>query len=566
MDSFSLQILHSQAKILPGQSPKIEDLLSCPWTALGAERTAVQIAICYNWTEGQAARTKTTLAISSSLARNLDLYQVKLVASELPAFPYHDANYLTTTPGLLPDLLRRLPPETDDSAQESRKWSIVLPADKVAVFWLETRLPAELAGEHPIRIELQDDAGTAVAKDTLTLHILNAQKPQQTLRRTEWFYADCLADYYQVEVFSDKHWIIIENFMRMATAHGINTILTPLFTPPLDTAIGGERTTVQLVDVCLQNKKWTFSFARLKRWLDLARDCGYVYFEMSHLFTQWGAKAAPKIMAWENGQLQQVFGWDTPATGDEYRSFLAAFLPSLTAFLNEYKIADSCYFHLSDEPSSEDLANYKLARDIVEPFIQGFPIIDALSDISFYEKGIIDKPVPASDHIEPFLAARIPGLWTYYCCGQSVDVANCFMAMPAARIRILGTQLYKYNIEGFLHWGYNFYNSQHSLTKIDPYRVTDADGAFPSGDAFLVYPGEGGHPEPSLRLKLLDQAVSDWQALKLLEDLTTRQFVLELIEEDLPQPLTFKEYPQDSAWLLNLRHRVDTALKNLLDG
>ena len=61
-------------------------------------------------------------------------------------------------------------------------------------------------------------------------------------------------------------------------------------------------------------------------------------------------------------------------------------------------------------------------------------------------------------------------------------------------------QLYKYKIIGILHWGYNFYNSQFSLEKINPYQVTDAGGAFPSGDAFLVYPGEDRHPEESIRM------------------------------------------------------------------
>ena len=43
----------------------------------------------------------------------------------------------------------------------------------------------------------------------------------------------------------------------MATDHGINMILIPVLTPPLDTAEGGERTTVQLVDITYENGKFT---------------------------------------------------------------------------------------------------------------------------------------------------------------------------------------------------------------------------------------------------------------------------------------------------------------------
>ena len=41
-------------------------------------------------------------------------------------------------------------------------------------------------------------------------------------------------------------------------------LLTPVFTPPLDTAVGGERRTVQLVDVKAEGNQYTFGFANLK--------------------------------------------------------------------------------------------------------------------------------------------------------------------------------------------------------------------------------------------------------------------------------------------------------------
>ena len=62
--------------------------------------------------------------------------------------------------------------------------------------------------------------------------------------------------------------------------------------------------------------------------------------------------------------------------------------------------------------------------------------MDALSDYAFYQSGAVTKPVPANNHIEPFLEAKVPGLWTYYCVGQYKDVSNMFMAMPSARNRI----------------------------------------------------------------------------------------------------------------------------------
>src|SRR5690606_38890715 len=97
-------------------------------------------------------------------------------------------------------------------------------------------------------------------------------------------------------------------------------------------------------------------------------------------------------------------------------------------------------------------------------------------------------------------------------------VSNRFFSLPSVRNRIIGVQLYKFGIQGFLHWGFNFWYSQYSVKAIDPFRVTDAGGAFPSGDAFVVYPGPEG-PLDSIRWEVFREALQDMRALELLEQL-----------------------------------------------
>ena len=78
--------------------------------------------------------------------------------------------------------------------------------------------------------------------------------------------------------------------MRTAASQGVNMIFTPLFTPALDTLIGGERTTVQLVKVYKRSDGYSFDYSLFHRWIELCKEVGFEYFEMSHLFAQWGAK------------------------------------------------------------------------------------------------------------------------------------------------------------------------------------------------------------------------------------------------------------------------------------
>ena len=65
----------------------------------------------------------------------------------------------------------------------------------------------------------------------------------------------------------------------------MNTVLLPAFTPPLDTPVGKERPTAQLVGVTLKNGGYSFDFSLMERYIRIMLKCGIKYFEHSHLFT-----------------------------------------------------------------------------------------------------------------------------------------------------------------------------------------------------------------------------------------------------------------------------------------
>jgi hypothetical protein len=140
-------------------------------------------------------------------------------------------------------------------------------------------------------------------------------------------------------------------------------------------------------------------------------------------------------------------------------------------------------------------------------------------------------------------------------------VSNRFFAMPSARNRIIGVQLYKFNIEGFLHWGYNFYSTMHSKRHINPFAVTDCGGAFPSGDPFMVYPNEDGSAGESIRIMVFHEALQDLRALELLESLAGREFTLGLVEEGADGPIAFDAYPKSDEYILELREKVNREIE-----
>lgn len=418
------------------------------------------------------------------------------------------------------------------------------------------------AGEHSIELTVSDDdtaAGTSVM-----VEVIDYPLEKQSLIFTNWFHTDCLMQEYGVEAFSEKYWKIVENYLRTAVRHGMNCVLTPLFTPSLDIAVGGERPTVQLVDVTVTKGKYTFNFDKLLKWIETAQKCGIEYFEMAHFFTQWGAKFAPKIMATVNGKYKKLFWWRTLVISRKYKKFLTQFSTELNALLESLNLKNKVLIHVSDEPNMSHIFTYRIAAKLIHKLFKGYKIIDALSDFKFYSTGLIDTPIPANNHIEPFIG-KVSELWTYYCCAQDDKyVSNRFFSIPSQRNRVLGYQLYKYDVKGFLHWGYNFWNTRYSKEKINPYEVTDAGGFFQSGDSFVVYPKADGTPLCSLRLKVFYDGFQDMMALQTLEKLTDRENALKVLEQGLDNELTFFEYPHSIEWQLATRERINKAIKENL--
>lgn len=513
-------------------------------SVLKGERYSYQIA--YKSSEKFFAE----IVIDSPLSQFITVRSVGNVPSELPVYESDCEFCERNEPGLFPDVL--FPIENN---------RVLIKRQNYYALWITVDLPKDTdAGDYEIKIKLKKD-GETISENIFGLHVINAVLPEQKLIYTQWFHSDSIANYYKIPVFCEKFWALVESFIKAAVHTGVNMLLTPVFTPPLDTEIGGERLTVQLVDVKLENGKYSFGFDRFIRWVRLAQKCGIKYFEISHLFSQWGAKYTPKIMAEVNGSQKRFFGWETSADSIEYAEFLSAFIPQLIKVIRSLGIEKSTFFHISDEPNEDQIESYSRSKSTVAPLLEDFPIIDALSDYSFYESGIINNPIPCTNDIESFIKKGFPHPWTYYCCGQGGKLSNRFFGMPLSTTRIIGFQLFKYGIEGFLQWGFNFYNSQYSLRSIDPFAVTDADSAFPSGDSFTVYPGKNGAIE-SVRSEVFYQALQDMRALTLLCDRIGKKRTIAAVETDFGI-ITFFDYPRGTEKMLNLRKSVNNYLDNL---
>ena len=524
------------------------------FTVLRGQPLCYQVGVFREDPESRHRGERCRVLLEGPLAEYATVRAVVSMPSHFPCFAAADENYLRRTPGLYPDLLRPL----------HYQHGITVFPNQLHPLWVEVNLPDDYpSGSYDLTLSLQlASDGAPRGSVSVSVLVSDIALPPQTLIHSEWFYTDCIAKHYGVRVFSERHWQLIESFLRAAVKCGINMILTPVFTPALDTYVGGERPTTQLMDITVEaDGSYSFGFDKLDRWIDLCHSVGIKYFEISHFFTQWGAQHAPKFVAKVKGRTKKIFGWETDACGKEYTDFLAVMIPALVAHLEKRGVARNCYFHISDEPRHNHVEQYLRCKAAVAPHVKDYPIIDALSDFAFYESGAAKKPVPHIPRIQPFLDNKVEGLWTYYCGSTGNGFTSRMLAMPLSRTRILGVQLWLYHIEGFLHWGFNFYYSEDSYDRLDPFLYTDGDYFAPSGDQFLVYPGDDGTAWESLRHNAVREAMEDIRLLSLCESRIGREATEKIVYETAGGILTWDVYPRETNYLYRLREALIKAIE-----
>ena len=518
------------------------------------------------------------VSVQAETALPIAVYKTGFVPIVHPMADAGPVGYAGTEAGIYPDPLYSRPacPTVEKAGQiwreKDTKQTVNLAACNTASLWITLNPEGERipAGDYPVTLRILSlTDGTALAELSYTLHVLPCPLAENTVYYTNWFHCDCLADIYGIEVWSDRFWEILPYWLRAAAGHGMTTLLTPAFTPPLDTPVGEERMDVQLVGITVTGDGYEFDFTRLERFLRLAMDCGIRYFEHAHFFSQWGAAHAPNIYGNTPEGYKRLFGWETDAAGEAYRTFLAAYLEALTAFSDRLGIRDRWVFHISDEPSPEHLENYRRAKALVEPYIGDCPLADAVYYAEYAADRTVQTPVAeiglsdafahtcGCDRMQPEKAEKIP-LWLYYTGGPS-KVTNRMIPHTHARTRVLGTILYRYGAVGFLHWGYNYYYDRMSVGLFHPLSDPCAYKQMP-GSTYLAYPGTDGKPIPSIREMLMQEAMCDLRALWKAEELLGRETVLALLEEVFGGTVTCRTIPEGET-MLTLRKRIFEAIQ-----
>jgi hypothetical protein len=194
--------------------------------------------------------------------------------------------------------------------------------------------------------------------------------------------------------------------------------------------------------------------------------------------------------------------------GEEVMPFL---MPAFESHLRQKGWLQKTLFHIKDEPSVFNALAYGKMSSYIHHYAPDIKRIDAIE--TSFVPDYLEIAVPQIDHLgtwyDDFVRAAQNGveLWTYSVgIYQATSYPNKTIDLPVINNRIMHWVNYRYDLKGFLHWGWNQWTE-------NPYQ----DVGMHIGDGWHVYPVKEGLLN-SLRWEQMRNGIQDYEYFHMLEN------------------------------------------------
>ncbi|MFC5407129.1 DUF4091 domain-containing protein [Cohnella soli] len=340
-----------------------------------------------------------------------------------------------------------------------------------------------------------------------------------------WQHNSNIARKYDVALWTDEHFAIMENYIASLADLG-QKALTVIVT---EIPWSGQASSYDRIDPAnmfeynivrttrLANGEWSFDFSALNRYVELGMKHGITQeIEVFGLINIWVLEDVGFGGVLEDhNDAVRVRYWDESTRSYKYMRRKADFELYVQALQRNF--IERGWIDLvrviADEPA--DLPVFKARLDALRQMAPSFKYKAAINHSNFIEQQIegMTDYVPVLnciahefEHIKK-LKTEIKGSMNYYvCCGP--DFPNTFIRSHLLESRLIPWLAYYMNMDGFLRWNYTVWPN-------DPLRkISYHAPIFPAGDTNFVYPGKDGKPLLTLRYKLLQKGIRDYEIIR----------------------------------------------------
>ncbi len=304
--------------------------------------------------------------------------------------------------------------------------------------------------------------------------------------------------------FSEKYWAFIRLLAsKMAEYRQNVALISPL----------------RLSEYTLDREgNYEIDFSHFDRTVEIFREEGVLgRIEGGHIGTRKGGWISDFVVFAPVIEEDTTYLKKFDISNDTARTFYRSFIPALVQHLKE-KGWDRIYMqHLMDEPIPENIDTYIEIARFIKKLAPDMKIVEACHSKDL--DNTVDVWVPQLDYMHQdyeFYEERTEKgdeIWFYTCLNPKGEYANRFIELPLIKTRILHWINYRYQIPGYLHWGFNFWRK-------DPFFEStsiqlESGTILPGGDAWIVYPGDSTLYS-SIRLEAMRDGIVDYELLKML--------------------------------------------------
>lgn len=320
-----------------------------------------------------------------------------------------------------------------------------------------------------------------------------------------WQHPQAVARWHDVPAWSPAHFALLEPLMKRLAEAGQKTITTTL----VDEAWGGQTYDAFPSMIEWTKRKdgsWRYDYTAFDAWVGFMTDRVGMKNARIHCYTMipWSLKfryCDEESSAHTEAALK-------PGTPD-YDAFWGRFLEDFSKHLKAKGWLGRTLIGIDERPDA-------LMRGALETLKKHAPEIGVASAINApsalsREFADISPVIFHTDGVLPLLDERRAAgkKTTFYTCTDP-PVPNTFTFSPPAESEWLGLFAAATGMDGYLRWAYNSWVE-------NPLVSTDFT-SWPSGDCFLVYPGN----RSSVRFERLRDGIEDWEKIRLIREVAAR--------------------------------------------
>lgn len=385
---------------------------------------------------------------------------------------------------------------------------IKLQAGVAQACFISIPIPIETkAGTYLVKVSAY--VGKETIQKSFLIRVHNVKLEKQKLWVTNWYSLDpkrlmLLNNGEKVEPYGAVYWKLVKVLADKMASYGQNVTLIS----PLDLAIYKK-----------EDNQLKIDFSRFDQTVEIFKNAGVLgRIEGGHIGQRAGDWTSPFIVRVPEPSADSTAFLSLPIQDSKARAFYDQFFNALIKHLEKKGWLAEYYQHIADEPIGENKQSYIDIASYVKSIVPAIKIMEACHSKDLAET--IDLWVPQLDFLNKDFAfyqdRKKAGdeAWFYTCLSPRGNYANRFIDLPLIKTRLIHWINHKYQIEGYLHWGLNYWNDEPFIetTGIN----SEGGNVLPTGDSWIVYPGYQ-KLYSSIRLETMRDGINDYTLLQMLE-------------------------------------------------